>query len=309
MSSWHNYPKIYNLGHSAIKELLLDEVRVDEKIDGSQLSAIVDDFNNGEGLCLRVRSKGAELNLAAPEKMFIKAIDTLQGLDLHQGWTYRCEYLAKPKHNTLVYDRIPNKHLIIFDININQEEYLDYDAMKAEAERIGLECVPLLKKGKIESPEEFRALLNTISILGGQKIEGVVIKNYKRFGIDGKALMGKFVSEAFKEVHQRDWKESNPKQGDILLKIIEQYKTPARWNNAIQHLQELGLITDSPNDIGLIIKEVGMDIEQECKTEIKDLLWLWAWDKIRRGCINGIPEWYKNELMKRQFENDIKDKC
>ena len=34
MSSWHSYPKVYALGHSAIKDLLLDSVILEEKIDG-----------------------------------------------------------------------------------------------------------------------------------------------------------------------------------------------------------------------------------------------------------------------------------
>ena len=37
-----------------------------------------------------------------------------------------------------------------------------------------------------------RELLQTTSVLGGQKIEGVVVKSYLRF--DKKALMAKFVS-------------------------------------------------------------------------------------------------------------------
>lgn len=33
-----SYPKIYNMGHAAIAELLLGEVTVEEKVDGSQIS-------------------------------------------------------------------------------------------------------------------------------------------------------------------------------------------------------------------------------------------------------------------------------
>lgn len=43
MSSYKSYPKVYNLGHSAIKDLFHDEVVIQEKLDGSQFSfGIVD---------------------------------------------------------------------------------------------------------------------------------------------------------------------------------------------------------------------------------------------------------------------------
>ena len=33
-----SYPKIYNLGHKYLEELFLDDVLIEEKIDGSQIS-------------------------------------------------------------------------------------------------------------------------------------------------------------------------------------------------------------------------------------------------------------------------------
>ena len=68
MNSWHSYPSIYNIGHRYVVDLLNEPVLIEEKIDGSQFSFGVFD---GE---LKCRSKGAQLNLVAPEKMFIKAI-------------------------------------------------------------------------------------------------------------------------------------------------------------------------------------------------------------------------------------------
>ena len=295
LESWHTYPSVYQLGHKAIAELLLDPVLVEEKVDGSQFSFGL--FEDG----YRAGSKGAQLNLIAPDSMFKKAVEVIQGLPLHEGWTYRAEYLMKPKHNALAYDRIPRQHLIVFDINIGHEEYLSWEAKVEEADRIGLEIVPKLLEGRIEDVQHFRALLETVSVLGGQKVEGVVIKNYLRFGLDKKALMGKFVSEAFKEVHAAAWKAENPSSRDILDRLIDTYRTPARWQKALQHLTEAGQIEGAPRDIGLLMREVAPDIEKECVEEIKEKLWAWAWPHIRRGAIRGLPEWYKDELLKRQF--------
>lgn len=301
ISSWHSYPKVWNFGHSNVFKILEDEVHVEEKLDGSQFSFGI---FNGE---LKCKSKSVELVLDAPEKMFSKAVEVVKQLApfLKDGWTYRAEYFQKPKHNVLSYDRIPNNHLIIFDINTHQEEYLSYEAKKIECERLGLECVPLLYKGRIDSPELLLQLLDTVSILGGQKIEGIVVKNYKKFGADGKALLAKHVSESFKEIHKKDWKESNPGNKDIVDLLGDVYRTPARWNKAVQHLREKGLLTNSPKDIGLLMKEAQSDLREECKQEIMDQLFDWAYPKIQRKVTNGLAEWYKEQLLQSQFE--VKD--
>jgi hypothetical protein len=294
-TSWHSYPSVFALGHRAIKELFLDDVLVEEKIDGSQFS-----FGRFDGE-LKCRSKGAVLNTDYPEKMFSVAVQTAKELDLRCGWTYRAEYLLKPKHNTLAYDRTPIKNLILFDINSAEEEYLTYGDKRKEAERIGLEIVPILFHGEIDSPETLLSFLEQTSILGGQKIEGMVFKNYSRFGADKKVLMGKYVAEAFKEIHGGEWRKNNPTSGDVIQDIILSLRTPARWNKAVQHLREKGELTDSPKDIGNLIKEVQVDIDKECVDEIKDRLFKYAIPHIKRGITGGLPEWYKDELMKLQF--------
>src|SRR3990167_1329882 len=279
MTSWHSYPKIWNLGHRAIEHLLEDTslLVVEEKMDGSQFS--LGRFN-GE---LKCRSKGAELNIDAPEKMFTKAVETAKELLplLQEGWTYRGEYLSKPKHNSLAYERVPAKNIILFDVNTEEETYLSYNAKDAEAKRLGLEVVPCFSH-RFKTLEDAKEILETISILGGQKIEGFVVKNYGMFGRDGKVLMGKHVSEAFKEVHATEWKKSNPTNADILELLGNEYRTPARWNKAIQHLLERGQLTDSPKDIGPLIKETQKDIEEECVHEIKEKLYSWAKQHVLR---------------------------
>lgn len=299
----HSYPSIYAIGHRALKELLDDPVIVQEKVDGSQISFGLFDSPDG-GTEIRVRSKGAQLNLVAPEKMFLKAIETVHNIAsrLVPGWTYRGEYLAKPHHNALAYNRIPTGHIVLFDINRGLEDYLVPMEVESRANGLGLEAVPTLHVGRVESANMFRDLLERESFLGGQKIEGVVVKNYAKFGPDKKVLMGKFVSEKFKEVHARVWDEQNPKQGDIVERIAARYRTGARWEKALIHLREQGKIEDSPRDIGLLIKEVWPDILKECEQDIKDELFTWAQDQLRRKSTVGIAEWYKDRLLQKQFE-------
>lgn len=299
----HSYPSIYNLGHAAIVDLLKSPVIVEEKVDGSQIS-FSKHPQSGE---LQMRSKGAQINMVAPEGMFDKAVATVQALadKIQAGVTYRGEYLRAPHHNALTYGRVPRGNIILFDVNPGLEIYLTPERKREYADELGLECVPVLHSGLVENVEHFRTLLDTESVLGGQKIEGVVIKplDYALFGRDKKVLMGKFVSEAFREVHSKTWDAEHKTQGpsEILEQLKGRYGTPARWQKALIHLREVGQIVNEPKDIGVLMKEVPLDIEKECVEQIKADLFKWAWPQLRRMTCRGLPEWYKEELLKRQF--------
>lgn len=298
--SWGSYPKILTLGHAGLVGLLDDPVVVEEKVDGSQFS-----FCMGEDGQIRFRSKGATIHPDAPDKMFANGVRAIREIAdmLTPGWTYRGEYLRAPKHNALAYDRIPTRHVILFDVCTGKECYLGHDEKRVEAQRLGLECVPAMFSGVVSDIAAFRAFLETTSVLGGQKVEGVVVKqaSVTRFGRDGKALIGKFVSDAFKEVHAKAWKDSNPGPNDIINFLGEKYRSQARWQKAAQRMAEAGTLEGSPRDIGPMLKLVGPDIREECEDEIKDALFRWAWPHIQRMAVRGLPEWWKEQLLARQF--------
>jgi len=94
-TSWHSYPNIFALGHRYIKDLFLDNVLIEEKVDGSQFSFgkfLIDGKEE-----LKCRSKGCQINVEFPEKMFSCAISSVKEIfnNLKIGWTYRGEYLSK----------------------------------------------------------------------------------------------------------------------------------------------------------------------------------------------------------------------
>jgi len=251
------------------------------------------------------RSKGKQIDIHAPDKMFIPAVAYVVSIKdkLTEGYIYRGEYLKKPHHNTLTYDRIPKNHIILFDIDKGLEDYLSYEDMKVEAERLDLEVVPLLTSGTDLTYDNFKDLLNTQCILGGQLIEGVVIKAYDHFGLDGKTLMGKYVREDFKEQNHAYHRGMNPSNADIIELLGLKYQTKARWNKAIQHLRDNGELSDEPKDIGALIKELDRDTKEECEEEISYQLFHWAWPKISRIIKRGFPEYYK-DLLAQFEEND-----
>lgn len=296
-----SYPSIYAVGHRAVKDILTGSVCIQEKVDGSQISFGIDEATE----LLHIRSKGAEVHTMAPDGMFKQGVEAVLAVadKLTPGWTYRGEYLRVPKHNALAYERIPQNHIIIFDVERSLQDFLPYPEMQVEANRLDFETVPLLFDGEWNSDiGAFKGLLETNSILGGVKIEGVVIKNYALFGPDKKVLMAKYVSEAFKEAHAESWGVGAKKHSNIVDSIIAGLRTPSRWYKAVQHLREAGLLEDSPKDIGLLFREVPADLEKECSEMVKDALYDHFWPQIRRGATAGVAEWYKELLLKQQFE-------
>lgn len=285
------YPSSFVLGHKAVADILSSEVVVEEKIDGSQFSFSV------IGSELFCRSRGADIYLENPPDLFTKAVETIISIknNLKEGYIYRAEAVTSLKHNILKYSRIPKGGLIGFDIQTDIQTFLDYDEKKAEFDRLGLETVPLFYKGIIKDVEFLNSFLSRESILGGA-IEGIVIKNYNLFTFEKKIAIAKIVRNDFKEVHRSEWKKGNQ-----LEFIINKYKTEARWRKAIIHMKELGLIKGKPSDIGFLLKEINLDILNECYDEIKEDLFRAFWPEISRGLVRGFPEWYKEKIEKGEI--------
>lgn len=301
----HSYGSIYALGHKAVDGVLHGEFsETTEKVDGSQISFGVID---GE---LSIRSKGQQLHLGGDNGMFNLAVANIESMagSLVANWVYRGEYLMKPKHNTLCYSRVPENNIIIYDIErgIGSEDYLNWRARAEEASRIGLEAVPIFCVGPV-SFGDIERFLELESVLGGVKIEGVVVKRYDLFTEDKKPFKAKYVSPAFKEKHQKEWKVGNPTTKDVVQLLIEELRTEARWEKSVQHLRDDGRLEGSPRDIGPLIKEAQQDILKEEEEYIKEKLFQHFKGQITRGAISGLPEWYKERLARGEtwgFETD-----
>lgn len=295
------FPKIFTIGQDYIKDIFENNVEVTEKIDGSQFN-----FGKINGV-FYMRSKGKQIFEEAPEKMFKEGIE--YGLSIKDripdNTIFYTEYLQKEKHNVLKYNRIPLNHLILFGISGGTGEIFikDYSQLKHYAEFLNIDVVPLLFEGKVSSIDFLLELLETESMLGGTKIEGVVVKNYSNpFIIGGRVIpvmMGKFVSERFKEVH-KDWSKNHAGKGKW-QQFVESYRTEARWLKSIQHLKDSNKLENSPRDIGILIKTIKEDIVEEEKENIKNFLWKEFGDQLLRSSVSGFPEWYKKYLAEKSF--------
>lgn len=288
----HAYPKIHHEGHRELKQLFKGPIVVEEKVDGSQISFAVID---GE---LQVRSKSVMIDVDSPDKLFAAGVATIHALRerLRPGTIYRGEYLNRPKHNTLPYDRIPAKNIMLYDIEIDHNDYADRSYLASEAMHLGLETVPCYFEGELEHFGQLAQFMGQKSVLGGVEIEGIVVKNHRQFGADDKPLMAKLVRDGFKELNSGEWRAANPTPTDIREALGRLVSTPARWEKAVQHLRDAGKLTETVADIGPAIKELQGDIEAECLELITARLLDWALPTIRRRAVGGFPDWYKARL-------------
>lgn len=296
-----SFPKIFAIGTMYIRDIFNDDVVVEEKLDGSQIS--FSKINDQ----LYLRSKRAQLYVDNPEKMFLEGITYIDSIShkLPNNMIFRCEYLKKPKHNTLTYDRIPKNHLMLFNVqNMDQSASQNVEEW---AEKLDIEPVPIFYSGKINHSEELKDFLNRDSFLGGSKIEGVVVKNYKnQFLLGGQTMpfmIGKYVSESFKEVHRDRWGTEENKKGRLDI-FYDSFKTEARWRKAVEHLRDRNELENDPKDIGKLFKEIAEDIENEEKENIKEFLWNEFSRELKKRATMGMSQWYKDYLMNNSFEGE-----
>lgn len=291
------FPKILRLDseHIALSRLFHGPVEVTEKVDGSYFA-----FGIINGV-LCARSKGQQLDLDNPPGMFREGVEYIRSIEgrLPQSTVFHCEYLQKPKHNVLRYNRIPKNHLVLFaayspSLNFwSTREFVVGFAAALEIDIVQqFVCIDEL----MGNAQFFDECLKHESFLGGPKIEGVVIKNYAQKGeYGGKELWplsAKIVSPEFKEVHKQEWSQGK----DKVHEYFRSFATEARWQKAVQHLRDQGKLTNTVQDIGLLLKEVNVDTAEEEKEEIKEFLWNHYSKDFRRVLANGFPQWYKSQL-------------
>lgn len=303
MSKTAAFPKILHIGDKQILDLFEGEVEITEKLDGSQFS-----FGRVDGEII-TRSKGREFS--EPDKLFKPVWEYVHSIAdrLPEGLFFYGETLGTPRHSTLAYDRTPKNFFAMFGVyNSQTREFLPYENIVEWSNRLEVDAVPLLFKGEISQDKILEMVDDTVSYLGGQKIEGVVVKAYKPWMFLGQILLtvmsGKYVTEAFKEVHQKDWTKLNTGKGKFDV-LKENYRTEARWNKAIQHLKENGELTGTPKDIGALLKEVYVDIETEEKENIKEQLYNIYKSDIMKYATHGLAQWYKERLVKGENNEDV----
>jgi hypothetical protein len=302
----HSFPKIFHIGERFIENLFRGEVEITEKIDGSQFDFGMD--TNREIVC---RSKGEDLTYKDTPAMFTLAIEQLKRMtpvieELEQEIYFYAEFLSKPSHNVLKYKKVPKNNLYLFGVQIGQIFVSDLNTICKYADLLEIERPNLIFKGEIKEVKDLETLLDNNSILGNEKIEGIVVKNYNEPSVIGNMIiplsMGKYVREDFKERHATEWNTHFTSKGRLTT-LIDSYKSEARWQKAVQHLREKNQLENSPKDIGKLMIEIKKDLLEEETENIKNELFKVYQNDIERTATRRFPEWYKEQLLKSAIDN------
>lgn len=294
------HPKIFALGTRHVADIFDGPVQITEKVDGSQLG-----FAKIDGI-LYARSKNCELMIepgVKTQSMFEGAITHLMNVrdQIPERFVFHGEWLRSPKHNTLAYDRTPENGIALFSAySMDLGRYAeDHATLEWSAERMDMDVVPLIFEGETNG-EDVLKMIEAKSYLGGADMEGVVIKNFAKTFMFGEqeyqVKCAKYVSEKFKEVHQKSWKQGSTGKGKWDV-VKDSYCTEARWQKAVQSLRDAGMLQGEPRDIGTLVKLIQQDVVEECKEEIMEHLWRIFGTEVLRGSIRGFPEWYKRQLV------------
>jgi len=302
-----HYQKIQQSYKEESEGIFDGHVIIEEKLDGSQFRIEINP--DGTIVCGSHHQDGVTM-----DSMFNAGVESANHIFAEYKpdvkTTVFCEFLSKPKQNTIAYARIPLHNLMVFDVK-RDTRYLDRPQKELFCKQHGLEIVPMLwegdgseisKDGKII--DSFKdELLKRQSILGHQKgfdrIEGFVIKNYNKFydvnrypHYEGHWKCVKIVNDSFKEKNH----EENPNKANKFQELKDNYRTEARMLKAIQHLKEQGLLTGQLSDLKLLIPEVKRDIIEEEKEGIKDALWKMFGDEIIGYASKEMVTVYKKYL-------------
>lgn len=297
MKNLPSYSKILTLGSAYTENALVGEVIVQEKIDGSQFRFGIS--NEGE---LVIGSKATIIGHPDENKMFKKGVEYILSIEdkirkFPKNSYFFGEFLQKPNHNVLKYERVPKNNIVLFDAIIDGS-YSHRDMLNEYANMFEIDLIPELFKGIINLEQLKQIIENTNSYLCGELVEGVVIKNYKQtilLGGNVFPLFTKYVRESFKERHRVEWKISSRKE--TIEEYIKSFKNEARWQKAILHLQEKGELEKSPKDIGKLILEIQHDIKTEEEENIKQFLYNRTIGDILRVSVSGVAEYYKDKLL------------
>ena len=276
-----SFGKVHPIWHRDNADLLDGFCYVQEKVDGSQFSFCMTDGT------VRFASRSREIP-TDDEGMFKAGCDAIREIagELEDGWTYHGEYLQKPKHNILCYDRVPERHVVLWNMRRPNGELVPLAMLGSFALAHGLESVPILLHGSGLTADRLGGLMDRTSFLGGSTIEGVVVKRDQ--------LCGKLVSDRFKEFKKVRGRVKRAGE-EAVAAVVASVATEARFHKIVQHMKEEGSWSGDYSDIPWLCRELQRDVFEECEEQMKDIVWKSVERRVRKMLPGKLVPWYKKE--------------
>lgn len=303
------YPKILHIGAPLVETIFFNEVEITEKVDGSQCRIELTE----DSVMVGSKNQGV-----ADYGMFEIAHD--QGKRIHEETDWRtlgsevtlfCEFLEKPKHNTIKYDRVPRNHLYLFGAMVGStHDHMVTGGLIEIAEHLEIDPPNVISNGRIESVEELKELMTHESYLGGSLVEGVVAKNYSRtydpLQVHSQAYVGypmaaKYVRDDFTRSNAKQWNTLSRKKG--VDSLVDMFFVEARFRKTIQHLCDEGSIEYQKKDLKYLIPEFFDDLMDEKKEEMTRMIMGEVFKALKKRASGYVVKAWIDYLAERQFEH------
>lgn len=264
------YHSIVRLGHKSTVDVLNigDYIVIQEKIDGANASFRKD------GDVVRAYSRNKELNEENTLGGFYQWVqENVKAEDLHEDAIYFGEWLNPHKVKYPDYE----KQFFLYDIyDTETERYIGFRLVELQAEKLGLNLVPVFYDGEYQSFEHLESFVGKTA-LGGmlgdkQTGEGIVVKNVNYEDRFGRQLFVKLVVDDFREV-QKQKKYKNPNEALTPEAILaHEVITQPRIEKLIYKFKDEGLISANieKKDIGFIFKNVNTYVWEDVLKEESD---------------------------------------
>ena len=275
-----------------------DEISVTEKIDGANASICLSD----DGTKLLAMSRRQELDETNTLRGFWNYVQTLDVslLKDHPSWVLFGEMLVTHK---IKYPEDKLNKFYLFDIFDKESgHYLRQEIVQKFAKENNLNTVPVFYEGPFTSMEDLMKYVGTTK-MGGEKGEGIVIKNQSRLldDDDKRPAYVKIVDESFKEANRV--KIVDPEKmaaKELSMKLTERVVTKARVEKNLLKLVDEGIIPEDFDleNMGTIMKVLPKKVFDDCLKEEKDMV-LEVGEFFGKNCSTLTAKYVKNFIMNR----------
>lgn len=271
MGEIKKYTDIIRLGHKSTVGVLSegDYITITEKLDGANASFKLNEENQVDGFSRRTPVDGT--NTLRGYHGWIK--ENIKPESLNPRFRYFGEWLVS---HTIAYKPEYYQKFYLFSVYDDElQEYLPDDIMENEAQRLGLNTVPIMYKGQYISFEHLMSFVGK-SDMALKHGEGIVVKNVKYKDKYGNQCFVKLVHEDFTEVQKQ--KPKPPKDPNRPPTPEQEFAnmcvTKARVDKMLHKLVDEGIIESGfgIEDMRLILSNLGNRIYEDILKEESDSL-------------------------------------
>jgi len=285
MGEIKKYTDVVRLGHRSTVGVLNegDYIEVTEKLDGANSSFKLNEENKVDGF-----SRNTPVDEVNTLRGYYGWVQGIKPELLNPRYRYFGEWLVSHK---IQYKQECYQKFYLFSVYDDElQEYLSDDIMENEANRLGLNTVPILYKGQYISFEHLMSFVGK-SDMAVNFGEGIVVKNVKYRDKYGHQCFVKLVHEEFAETQKQKPPKDPNRPATPEQEFANMCVTKARVDKMLYKLVDEGILESDfgIEDMRLILSNLGTRIYEDILKEESD----------------SLPEGYEIQALRKAIGSKI----